>query len=329
MTKFICNECKKTFAAKANLDYHIDNEVCKNRKLKCRYCPNTFSHSSSMYRHMKKCPNKGEDKCKSDNPQDSEKAELLKLIEDMQEQINKLRGGKESKSENNVTNNNINNGTMYNNSGDVNTMNITVNIVPFGKEDLSKIDKTELLKVFRSGFNSALRLTETTHFNPKYPEYHNVYISNMKNKYAMTFDGNDWALVMKDELIDKIYDNKRDYIEENMDEFFQSLLPSQINALHRWLNVDDDHQYVQKVKNDMKLMLYNKRKMALEPKPYVTNDEDDIGDTDDNDDSDVTLRVIKTPKTMVYDVEVLEDQKLRKIAPRNGRYRKTVAKRRR
>ena len=250
----------------------------------------------------------------------SEMEARMRLLES---ENNKLKSEKTSK--------NINNGTVYNNNGNVNnnTMNITVNVVPFGKEDLSKIDKTELLKVFRSGFNSALRLTETTHFNPKYPEYHNVYISNMKNKYAMTFDGNDWALVMKDELIDKIYDNKRDYIEENMDEFFQSLLPSQINALHRWLNVDDDHQYVQKVKNDMKLMLYNKRKMALEPKPYVTNDEDDIGDTDDNDDSDVTVRVIKTPKTMVYDVEVLEDQKLRKIAPRNGRYRKTVAKRRR
>ena len=128
-------------------------------------------------------------------------------------------------------------------------------VVPFGKEDMSKINKNDLLQVFRSGFNSALQLTEMTHFNPKYPEFHNVYISSMKNKYAMTYDGNDWSLVMKDELIDQIYDKKRDYIEENMEEFLESLTKSQIDALYRWLAVDDDHDYVQKVKNNIKLML--------------------------------------------------------------------------
>ena len=101
----------------------------------------------------------------------------------------------------------------------------------FGKEDISKIGRDELLKVFRSGFDSPLRLTETTHFNSKYPEYHIVYISNMKNKYAMIYDGNDWNMVMKDYLIDKMYDNKRNYIEENIIDFIDSMIRSQINAL--------------------------------------------------------------------------------------------------
>ena len=251
-----CNLCGKSFKRKQNMAKHVANEVCIGKEYRCDLCNSSFTKKNNMYRHRKSCKMRQDDDSDSSSTGDNEKVELLKLIEDMQEQINKLKGGKESGAGNNVTNN-INNGTVYN--GDVN---ITVNVVPFGKEDLSKIDKNDLLQVFRSGFNSALRLTETTHFNPKYPEYHNVYISNMKNKYAMTYDGDDWALVMKDELIDKMYDNKRDYIEENMDEFINSLLPSQINALHRWLNVDDDHQYVQKVKNEMKLMLYNKRKMA-------------------------------------------------------------------
>ena len=51
----------------------------------------------------------------------------------------------------------------------------------------------------------------------------------MKNKYAMMYDGNDWNLVMKDDLIDKIYDNKRDLIEENLDDFLDSLTISQKN----------------------------------------------------------------------------------------------------
>jgi len=232
----------------------------------------------------------------------------------MQKQINKLTDEKDNGSTvtNNTNNtNNINNGNIYNN-----TMNITVNVVPFGKEDLSKINKTDLLKVFRSGFNSALRLTETTHFNPKYPEYHNVYISSMKNKYAMTYDGSDWSLVMKDELIDKMYDKKRDYIEENMDDFLESLTTSQINALHRWLNADDDHQYIRKIKNDMKLMLYNKRKMALDPKPYHIDEEI------------IDVKVVKIPKDNliieIKDVEQIVVKRKKRIAKRTGKHRKGV-----
>ena len=79
-------------------------------------------------------------------------------------------------------NNITNQGVIHNGDGDVN---VIFNIAPFGKEDMAKIARDEMLKVFRSGFNSTLRLTETTHLNPKYPEFHNVYISSMKTKYAI------------------------------------------------------------------------------------------------------------------------------------------------
>ena len=40
------------------------------------------------------------------------------------------------------------------------------------------------------------------------------------------FDGENWNLMMKDELINKIYDDKKNYIEENIDD-------SQPPYLHR------------------------------------------------------------------------------------------------
>ena len=312
MPDFICKNCGVKLASRSSHWYHTKKKVCeKDYACKCKYCNQQFKHSSSMYHHMKTCSIKNDS---NDDIDITNQNELIKLLKDMQMQINDLKE-ENSQFRSKKIGNSINNGTIYN--GDVNnTVNVNVNVVPFGKEDLSKISKNDLLKVFRSGFNSALQLTETTHFNPKYPEYHNVYISNMKNKYAMTFDGNDWSLVMKDELIDKMYTKKRDYIEDNMDDFINSLLPSQINALHRWLNVDDDHQYVQKVKNEMKLMLYNKRKMALDPKPSQVK-------VTDLDEVDHSVRVIKEPKHIVK-----TKIKSARIAPRNGRYRKTVAKRR-
>ena len=58
---------------------------------------------------------------------------------------------------------NINNGIVAN-----------INLIGYGKEDLSKIDKNEILRAIRCGFDSSIKLTEALHFNPKHPEYHNV-----------------------------------------------------------------------------------------------------------------------------------------------------------
>jgi hypothetical protein len=38
----------------------------------------------------------------------------------------------------------------------------------------------------------------------------------MKDKYAMMHDGTNWTLTTKEDLINKIYDDKKNYIEENL-----------------------------------------------------------------------------------------------------------------
>jgi gas vesicle protein len=88
----------------------------------------------------------------------------------------------------------------------------------------------------------------------------------MKNKYAMMYDGNDWTLITKEELIDKLYNEKKDYIEENLDEFIDSLTKGQKNALDRWMELDEDHEKIQEVKEKIKLLLYNKRDIPLQVK---------------------------------------------------------------
>ena len=162
---------------------------------------------------------------------------------------------------NNTTNNNnnkINNGTI--NKG---TINNNIVLIGYGKEDLAKIDKKDILKSLKKGFYSTIQLTEAVHFNPKYPEYHNVYISNIKDKYAMMYDGKEWTLTRKAELIERLYENKRDYIEDNMDEFIESLSQSQTRALERWLKTDDNHNKIKEIKDKIKLLLYNKRDIII------------------------------------------------------------------
>ena len=141
----------------------------------------------------------------------------------------------------NITNNDTNNNNNINNG-----IVAHINLIGYGKEDLSKIDKNEIIKAIQQGFNSTIKLTETLHFNPKHPEYHNIYITNMKDKYAIMYDGKDWNLTMKYDLINKIYDDKKNYIEENIDEFVDSLSVSRKKSLERWLVMEDDADRITK-----------------------------------------------------------------------------------
>jgi hypothetical protein len=147
----------------------------------------------------------------------------------------------------------VNAGTIINNH---------ITLVAYGKEDLSKINKDEMIKILKNGFRSTIKLTKAVHFNPDYPEHHNIYISNMKDKYAMMFDGINWTLTTKDDLINKIYDDKKNYIEENLEDFVKSLSLSRKNALVRWLETDEDDKKIKEVKENIKLLLYNERHMV-------------------------------------------------------------------
>ena len=78
----------------------------------------------------------------------------------------------------------------------------------------------------------------------------------------MMYSDGKWILTTKDELIDQIYEDKKAYIEENFDEFINSLPPSRKNALQRWLEMDDEEQKVKNIKERLKLLLHNNRNLV-------------------------------------------------------------------
>jgi hypothetical protein len=270
MSNFICDTCGKDFTLKRGLQYHIEKNVCREKNHICTYCGSNFTSKTNMYRHIRT-------NCKVKKIEDVERNNIYEKLLQIEEHNKKLEERlasttkklafttrkletttKKLKSEikyikhtDNVVNN-VNNGIVAN-----------ITLVGYGKEDISKIDKKDILKVLQTGYNSAIKLTETLHFNPKYPEYHNIYITNMKDKYAMMFDGQNWTLIMKEKLINKIYDDKKNYIEENLDEFIESLSASRKQALERWLDTDDNDKKIKDIKENIKLLLYNLRNLVM------------------------------------------------------------------
>ena len=80
MSDMTCELCGRSFSNRSGLRYHTSNNVCtkkKERRYKCDYCPKTFTHQSSMYRHAKTCKNA--DCNKESMALDSDKEELVNL----------------------------------------------------------------------------------------------------------------------------------------------------------------------------------------------------------------------------------------------------------
>ncbi len=247
-----CKYCNKLFSSNSHYNRHMNNN-CKKRKEIEKEKENIFQRLLGELEEMRKMNDKivkSNEEIKKANDEIKEKNRKLEC------ELKKITN-KKIKNINKTQNNIINNGNII--SGN------TFMLIGYGKEDMTKIDKNDIIRSLK-GFNTPLKLTEAVHFNSKYPEYHNVYISNMKDKYAMIYEGKQWSLITKTELIDKLYDDKKSYIEDNFEEFCEKLTHSQRRAMDRWLNIDDEDPKVKAIKEDIKLLLYNKRDIPMQTK---------------------------------------------------------------
>ena len=279
---FKCSTCDKEFKSQQNLNYHVEKNACKEYICNCKYCDKGFTTKSNMYTHIRSS-------CKAKKQKDEEKDEIYKKLLEIEEMKKKLielekTNKKLLENDNKKLLENDNKKLLENDNKKLveqekiektvvaKNMNIctidshNITLIGHGKEDLSKIDKNEILQAIKHEHNSIIKLTEVLHFNPKHPEYNNAYITNIKDKYAMMFNGNDWIITMKSDMIDKIYNDIKNYIKDNVNMFANSLSASEWETLYLWSMTEDDNERILKVKEEMKLLFYNKRNIILDKK---------------------------------------------------------------
>ena len=297
MVTYICINCDKVFVNKNFYVKHLNRKFPCSKKLNpnvseiahknsekaididqiieinnkkdyiCYYCNKKFSKSSNLIRHVK-------ENCKIKKQQEQKKEDkynqLIERIENLENQLAEERKKNQNQiiTQNIETQNTQNIETQNTHNGD-NIVNI--NLIAYGKENLEKIDIKYILEALKRGISSIPVIAERIHFNVKYPEFQNVYITNMNQKYGMVYDGQEWILKDKDTIIDDMYEKKYDFLDENFETIYTQLSESQQKAFRRFLDIhekaDTNKQFkkiINKIKQDLKFLLYNKKKIPIE-----------------------------------------------------------------
>lgn len=256
-----CNYCFSTFATKSSLNRHID-KYCKVKK--------------QVEQEKQEIFNKLIEQLQKQNHHMEQQAEQMKAIKEQnkeireqnkkhQKEIKTLKSelGKISISAKNVNSHNKTTTKTTNNT----QINNNIKLVAFGQEDLSGIEEDYTKAILKKGFQSVPTLTKYVHFNKNKPEHHNVYIPNMRDKHAMVFTGHEWDLTGKNEIINQIYDDKKQYLDEQYDNLFESLDGITKKKYKKYQNQEKDA--IKRIKSDLNLLLYNRKNVPMETKKML------------------------------------------------------------
>jgi hypothetical protein len=248
MNIFECKICGFGTLLRPNFNRHLKTEKHKrnvpaikiaeeNPKkeydgFQCDFCDKTFSHSPSMYRHMKhRCPKN----------QETDVQKMVRAMKLQQKTHEKQIQQIISHLQPNHTTNNTTNNT-------VNIQNIT--LLAYKDTDTSHLTTKDYMHCIKEP-HGMTHLIEKIHFNPMKPENRNISMSNLKDKYMMMYDGEQWLMVHKDKIGD-IYTHKEILMSEWVEEH-----PEVKDKFCRYIQ-DVDADVRSRAEEDIKLMIYNK-----------------------------------------------------------------------
>jgi hypothetical protein len=280
---FVCECCEYNTNLRANLSKHllsnkhkklvkvstelvkvrselvkVTPEIVKVKKIICKYCEKEYKHKSSLSNHIKY-------RCTKNKDEDLK--ELVRLLNlQLMEQGNEIKQHKthiqEHKTHIQLQDKKIEKlmGKLEIN-GSFNTTNIQNNFTLLGYRDtdLSHLTDEDYRFCIKKINHCVKTLIDKVHFNPLKPENRNIYISNMKDKYLMVYDGSNWNLANKKDELDRLFEEKEmmleDWLESNPD-------PVLKDKFMKYLNNKEDDVCLNQIKEEIKLMLYNKGELV-------------------------------------------------------------------
>ena len=216
----------------------------------CEYCEQSYKHKSSLAKHIKYTCTKSKDEDLKElvrllNSQLQTQSTQIQTqsaqLQSQSKQIDKLMGKLEINGSFNTTYTNIQNNHIQ--------------LLAYKDTDVSHLTRKDYESCIKKVNHCVMKLIEKIHFNPEKPENMNIYISNMKDKYLMVYDGLNWNLANKREEIDKLYEEKEIMLEE----WLESSSIEMKDKFMKYLNNKEDDLTLNMIKDELKLLMYNKK----------------------------------------------------------------------
>ena len=234
------NKVKKKISGKIiqnkQSSINIINEL---NNLKCKYCGKSFNHKQSKYRHEKK-------RCKKNNANKlniNDEDELIKTKKELQEKNILIQ---ELIQQNLFIKNDKNNRLSYN-------------------ETNKKFLTDEMISKCMEKQNMCVpEMIKLVHFNNIHPENKNIYISNLKTKYVMVYDGTKWVVKNRDQMLDKIISDNERFMHKKLAKWYDEnpnndKYKRAMKKFQKYLNVNSNTDLIDNIKDELKLMFYNNR----------------------------------------------------------------------
>ena len=296
-----CKNCNKNYSSYKSLWHHNNkyhkpldkpdisqhkpdisqNGLSKDGYFKCDFCEKKYKHYQSRWKHQSKCENINKTLLETNNNNFNE---LKKKYDELQgmflELLNKnakIHPKTLQKMNKNLINSNNNNSNNTTNNSNNTTNNITNNIiqvVKFGRENLSSLlTKKELLSIFNDRSKCLEKSISLVHLNNERKEYRNVYITNIHDNFAYIFNGEKFEIVNKTEILKELIDNHFDNIILQFEDYKKKLNPNTVKAIELFIQeMNDENIQVTDEKankifknyryykiNEIKLLIYNQK----------------------------------------------------------------------
>ena len=209
----VAHDGKRVVLTPRDLDINLDDIKIL---FSCSYCDKTFKYKCSLSRHINTLRCKEITKKYRNNILINRKNKKILEINQKNEKNNKSSAivNNSNNSNNTITNviNNLNNN--INNH-------LTINLNPFGKENLESISEEDKIKTLNQLYLAFPKALETIHFNVL--ENRNFYLANKKDKQYIT------------------YYNGKNFIYENSFKFKDSLCNKLMEHIEGWFNEYENH----------------------------------------------------------------------------------------
>lgn len=242
-----CKYCKKFFTTNSNYNRHVNNN-CKVKKKLDEEKENILNELSHKMNKIEK-----------------ENKEIIEKNKELQNEILQMKSKSESKSSN-INSNNTQNNTQNNIVNNNITNNNNIKLVAFGSEDLSKLTEEEWMAIIKRKYSSMEELTRRLHFDINKPENHNVYISNMRSRQLLYFDGKNWNAGDKKTKLNDLYEEKAERIFTRVDIYKDQLTDELVNKFDKIQDDFDSDKIKAIMLKNIEFLLYNKKDIPINTK---------------------------------------------------------------